>query len=68
MVKRGVRVREGRQREMSKRGAADCDVLDRGRDDTVQKRGGEITDTEKKSVAMKGPKRSENKNVAEQVR
>lgn len=33
-----------------------------------KERGGEITDTEKKSVAMKGPKRSENKNVAEQVR
>lgn len=47
VVKRGVKVREKRRREMSKRGAADCDVPDGEMTQWRRESGGEITEREK---------------------
>lgn len=65
VVKRGGRVKEKLKREMSKRGAADCDVPDREMTQEERRRRRDHRGKEKqKSVTMKGLKKSENKKVA----
>lgn len=61
VVKRRVRVRE--KKEMSKRGAADCDVSNR--EMTQRRTEGPDHRDRNESVSMKGLKTTGNKNVAE---